>query len=318
MLRNTLLPLAAAVPLLAQTMLAQVNIVKEAGKIKVEIDGKPFTDFYIGPEVAKPYLHPLRSASGKIVTRRWPSDQNTGEVMDHPHHRGVFVGHDNVNHVNFWANEPEGRANDLGKVVLKEVSQAKGGKRSGTIVASFDWNDPKGKLVLSEKRTMTFYSDAALRIVDFDFLFIPNGKVVFGDSKEGFFAVRVNQGLQEEKSHGRMVNAEGAESEKNIWGKPSNWVDFQGEVEGEAMGMAMFDHPENPRHPERWHARGYGLFAVNPFCLAAFTKDKTQNGDYVLEADKTLRLRYRLAIHPGDAKSAKIAAMYESYAGMKK
>jgi len=165
---------------------------------------------------------------------------------------------------------------------------------------------------------MTFYAGGDKRIVDFDFLLIPNGKVVFGDEKDGLFAVRVHKGLQEEKSIGRMVNAEGAETEKQVWGKPSNWVDFQGKVEDEAMGLAIFDHPENPRHPTRWHARGYGLFSVNPFCLAAFTNDKTQNGDYVLEAGKTLRLRYRMVIHPGDAKSANVAGMYRQYESLKK
>jgi hypothetical protein len=130
--------------------------------------------------------------------------------------------------------------------------------------------------------------------------------------------VRVHKGLQEDKSIGRMVNAEGLETEKQVWGKPSNWVDYQGKVDDEAMGIAIFDHPENPRHPTRWHARGYGLFSVNPFCLAAFTNDKTQNGEYVLEAGKTLRLRYRLIIHPGDAKSANIAGLYKQYESLKK
>lgn len=312
MVRNTLL-FIAALPLVAQ-----VNIVKETGRIKVEIDGKPFTDFYIGSDLAKPYLHPLRSASGKIVTRRWPMEAGFDEANDHPHHKGVFFGHQDVNKTNFWANEPAGRANDLGKIVLKEVLQAKGGKRSGTIVTSFNWNDPKGKLVLTEKRTMTFYAGGDTRVIDFDFLLVPNGKVVFGDEKDGLFAVRVHKGLQEEKSIGRMVNEQGAETEKQVWGKPSDWVDFQGKVEDEAMGIAIFDHPENLRHPTRWHARGYGLFSVNPFCLAAFTNDKTQNGEYVLKADKTLRLRYRLVIHPGNAKAADIAGQYKKYAALKK
>lgn len=312
MVRNTLL-FIAALPLVAQ-----VNIVKETGRIKVEIDGKPFTDFYIGSDLAKPYLHPLRSASGKIVTRRWPMEAGFDEANDHPHHKGVFFGHQDVNKTNFWANEPAGRANDLGKIVLKEVLQVKGGKRSGTIVTSFNWNDPKGKLVLTEKRTMTFYAGGDTRVIDFDFLLVPNGKVVFGDEKDGLFAVRVHKGLQEEKSIGRMVNEQGAETEKQVWGKPSDWVDFQGKVEDEAMGIAIFDHPENLRHPTRWHARGYGLFSVNPFCLAAFTNDKTQNGEYVLKADKTLRLRYRLVIHPGNAKAADIAGQYKKYAALKK
>lgn len=312
--------LALLFPAAALMAVAQVQITQESGKIRVDIDGKPFTEFFTAAngDVPKPFLHPLRSASGKIVTRRWPQEQNTGEETDHPHHRGVFVGHDHVNGVNFWANEPKGRADNLGIFTLKEVSQAKGGKRSGVVVASFDWKDPKGKVILTEKRTMTFYAGGPERIVDFDFLFLPNGKVTIGDSKEGFFAVRVAKGLQELKSVGRMVSNTGAETEKNIWGKPFNWVDFQGEIDGEKLGLAIFDHPDNLRHPQRWHARAYGLFAVNPFGLSVFTGDKTQSAEYVIEPDKTLRLRYRIVIHPGDAQSGKVAELYEKYVSTRK
>ena len=222
-----------------------------------------------------------------------------------------------VNGYNFWGNEPTYTDKNLGKIVLKEILQAKGGKKSGSITATFNWNDANGRLVLTEKRTMTFYAGDPLRMIDFDFLLIPNGKVTFGDEKDGLFAVRVHPGLQEEKSVGRMVNSEGAETEKNVWGKPANWVDFQGKIDNEELGIAMFDHPGNLRHPQRWHARGYGLFSVNPFCLAAFTSDKTRNGDYVLEAGKTLHLRYRIVIHPGNAKSAKVEELYQKYSATK-
>lgn len=55
---------------------AQVKVVPEADRIRVEIDGKPFTDFILrGGEAMKPYLHPLRSATGKIVTRHFPIEK---------------------------------------------------------------------------------------------------------------------------------------------------------------------------------------------------------------------------------------------------
>ena len=86
-MRAVLLFFAAAI-----IAVAQVQITQEPGKIRVDIDGKPFTEFFTAAngDVPKPFLHPLRSASGKIVTRRWPQEQNTGEETDHPHHRGVF------------------------------------------------------------------------------------------------------------------------------------------------------------------------------------------------------------------------------------
>ncbi len=94
------LTLALVLPLAAE-----VKITQKADRIQVEIDGSPFTDFLIGADAPKPYLHPLRSASGKIVTRRFPMEQVEGEVRDHPHHRGLWFSHGDVNGYDFWANE---------------------------------------------------------------------------------------------------------------------------------------------------------------------------------------------------------------------
>jgi hypothetical protein len=109
-----------------------------------------------------------------------------------------------------------------------------------------------------------------------------------------------------------MVNAEGAAGEKAVWGKTSNWVDYAGEVDGQKVGIAMFDHPSNARRA-RWHSRGYGLFAANPFGLSVFTKDKSQDGSFTLKSGESMRLRYRVIIHPGDAEAAKIAGLWDEY-----
>ena len=51
--------------LLTGSMFAQVKITKQAAQIDVEIDGKPYTSLFVsGPEITKPYLHPLRAANG--------------------------------------------------------------------------------------------------------------------------------------------------------------------------------------------------------------------------------------------------------------
>ena len=73
-------------------------------QLVVDIDGKPFTVFIIGgANLNRPYLYPLRSASGKIVTRSFPAGQLPGETTDHPHHAGLFYGHGDVNGYNYWA-----------------------------------------------------------------------------------------------------------------------------------------------------------------------------------------------------------------------
>jgi len=47
--------------------------------------------------------------------------------------------------------------------------------------------------------------------------------------------------------------------------KHADWCDYYGSIGGKTVGIAMFDHPSNPRHPTTWHVRDYGLFAANPF-----------------------------------------------------
>jgi hypothetical protein len=305
-----------AMPLAAQVRIAQHGI----EYISVEIKDKPFTEFFIGPETNKPYLHPLRSASGKIVTRGYPMDDIPGESRDHPHHRGLWFAHGDVNGFDFWGNEARG--GKFGRIVLAKVNNLSGGKDSGAIDASFDWRDPAGKVLLTEGRLMTFYSQPKVRTIDFDIILTAREKVTFGDSKEGTFALRVVSGLEEPRNGapaqpprtGHMADSLGREGEKQIWGKRADWVDFYGVVEGEPLGVAMFDHPLNPRHPTYWHTRSYGLFAANIFGLRDFENDKTKDGSLSLTPGETLRFRYRVVIHSGDVRSAHIARLFQDYA----
>src|SRR6185437_13984985 len=117
----------------------------------------------------------------------------------------------------------------------------------------------------------------------------------------------------EPKRTGLMVNAQGGKGEDNDWGKKSEWIDYSGETNGEKIGIAMFDNPKNPGHPNRCHTRGYGLFGINPFGLHDF--DKTAGtGGMTIEPGHNLRYRFRVLIHPGDSETAKIADQYKKYA----
>ena len=53
---------------------------------------------------------------------------------------------------------------------------------------------------------------------------------------------------------GRALNSEG-DTDRDLWGKRAKWVDYWGLVNGNIVGVAIFDHPANPRHPTWWHAR---------------------------------------------------------------
>ena len=308
---------------------AQVKITRGSEQIAVDIDGKPFTVFYIaGKDLNRPYLHPLRSATGKIVNRSFPAGQIPGETTDHPHHAGLFYGHGDVNGYNYWAiqNVPTSPSNPadakMGRIVLKNVGSVESGKDSGTVDVVLTWLKPDGKPLLTETRRMTFYAQPEVRIIDFDFDLAAIDKVVFRDTKEGTFAMRMATALEEPPAKekpgglprtGKLLNAQGGEREAKVWGKRSEWVDYAGVLDGEKVGVVMMDHPDNPRHPTYWHSRGYGLHSINPFGLHDFLNDPKQDGSLTVEPGKHVRFRYRVVVHPGLA-PARIAELYKQYA----
>jgi Methane oxygenase PmoA len=308
------------------TAFAQVKIVGEDSRIHVEINGKPYSDFVVkSDEAMKPYLYPLRSADGTIVTRHWPMEKVSAiEPVDHQHQRGVWFGPDIVNGFDFWNNERSYKKTDIsGYIKLNKVSALRSGKKDGNIAASFDWIDPKGTKIVEEWRVMIFHDLPKLRIIDFQIELTAVTQVKFGDGKDCCFGIRIAPELQEEKiiktkgkpdvtipgPPGVISNSEGKTSEKEVWGKPADWCDYSGQINGEKLGIAIFDNPKNSRRA-RWHVRGYGLFAANPFGQSAFSGDKSQDGSVTVQPGDKLHFNYRVVIHGPDADLAKLWSEY--------
>jgi len=287
---------------------AQVKFSPE--DVAVNVDGKPFTVFHYGTDANKPYLSPLRSASGKIVTRHFPMEYIETESHDHLHHRGLWFSYDDVNGVKFWENDPSYTKPGIGRQVVT-ATKWKDGDKSGTLTATIEWRDSKGTVLIVETREMTFHSDPKLRIIDFHTTLAAAESVTFGDTKEGAFAIRLADTFTERKG-GHMVDADGRATMAKVWGKRSNWVDYTGEVDGEKLGVAIFDAASNPRHPTYWHARDYGLFALNPFGQQAFDP-KQEESKLTLAKGEKLTFLWRVVIHPGDAETAHVADLYKAF-----
>jgi hypothetical protein len=280
----------------ATCLSAQVKFSPE--DVAINVDGKPFTTFHYGEKNNKPFLAPIRSASGKIVTRGFPMENIAGESRDHLHHTGLWFSYDDVNGVKFWENDPSYTKPNIGRIVVVHT-QMKDGDKSGVLTATMEWRDPAGKVLLVEDRDMTFYSDPKLRIIDFHITLTAAQEVTFGDTKEGAFAIRLHDNFTEKKG-GKMVDANGRTGMVNVWGKRSNWVDYTGEVDGERLGVAIFDNPQNPHAPTYWHARDYGLFSLNPFGQNSFDENMAENKTKLAKGQK-LTFRWRVVVHPGDA-----------------
>ena len=316
----------AAVGLLCSTALmgASVTLERSSNQIKVSVDGQPFTTYYYGPVTAKPYLMPLRTASGVVVTRGFPvvNDVSAGNPKAsafEPHQRPLYFGHGDFDGLDFWQ-EPildkyytDHGHQAYGHMLLKSVEQAAAQGDSATVRARFTLKSPHDRTIAEESQSYVFRGDRQTRMIDCEFiLYATNGPLDIGDTKEGTFAIRLAPELS--APHAHMLNSLGAEGEKAIWGKPADWVDYSGTMSGKRVDVAIFDSPKSFRHPTTWHARAYGLFAANPFGLREFTHDPNKDGSWTIPEGKSLTFRYRVVIHDGKWEASQIADAYRQYA----
>jgi len=317
---------AAAFILISATLgAASVELKRSQNQIEVTVDGKPFTTYYFNAGTAKPYLMPLRAASGEIVTRGFPvlNDASMGNPKAssfEPHQRPLYFAHGNIDGLDFWAEQVFNKYygdhgnQAYGHMVFKTIEEPHQQNNSGTtIVARYTLNSPNNRVIGEETQSFTFGGDAHTRTIDCEFiLYATAGPLDMGDTKEGTFGIRLAPELS--GSHAHMLNSKGAEGEKAIWGKPADWVDYSGTISGKKVDIAVFDSPKSFRHPTTWHARAYGLFAANPFGLREFTRDPDKDGSWTILEGKSLTFRYRVLISEGGLSADQINEAYRQYA----
>jgi len=288
--------------------------IDESGRsLRISEDGKLLVEYRTDWKV--PYLYPLVSPSGANVTRHWPiKDDVPEEERDHPHHRSLWLAHGAVNGYDFWAfHDGKDAKIEHVRFVDSDVDETGAARFSVDLV----WTGG-GRTHLTERRTHTFRRTGAETFtlqVDSELTAV-EGDVLFGDSKEGMFALRLDRTLRlkgpQAKAH--ILNSAGA-ADGAAWGKRADWVAYHGPDElGEPVVVAAFDHPSNFRNPTWWHARDYGLLAANPFGIHDFENkpDKTL-GDHTLPKGERLTFRYLVAIHHGDLDSADLPAIWKNF-----
>ncbi|NOS68981.1 MAG: PmoA family protein [Verrucomicrobia bacterium] len=293
-----------------------VQITELTNRLRVEINGQLFTEYYF-KDVPRPFCYPLLGPDSLPMMRNWPMKDVAGEDHDHPHHRSLWFTHGSVNGIDFWSEQK-----DFGKIVHDGFVQVASGTDAGVIKTRNKWVAKDGTVVCTDERTLRIYNrPASERRLDFEItIHASNGDLTFGDTKEGSMAVRLNETMRLKpnkenvgKPTGHIVNSEGVKDDAT-WGKRAKWCDYYGPVEGKTVGIAIFDHPSNPRYPTWWHVRDYGLFAANPFGQHDFEslKDKTA-GNLVVASDKSITFRYGVYMHEGDDQQAGVAARYAEY-----
>jgi len=289
-----------------------VKITELGDRLRVEIDEKLFTEYRF-KNVPRPYFYPVIGPSGENITRHWPMKEGENEEHDHPHHRSLWFTHGDVNGHDFWSEEK-----GFGRIVHDKFLEVASGGEAGVIQSRNRWVADNGEIICTDTRTHKFYNRADGQIMDFEITICASeGKVAMGDTKEGSMAIRLAPTMRVEGTvgEGHIINSEG-NRDKQAWGKRAVWCDYYGPVNGKVVGVAIFDHPQNPKHPTWWHVRPYGLFAANPFGVHYFENKPKGTGNITIPSGQSLTFRYRLYFHKGDEKQAKVAEHYGEYAAI--
>jgi Methane oxygenase PmoA len=117
----------------------------------LRLDGRMVAEYVIRPEVdptlsPRPYLHPVRTLGGIVVTDAQPAD--------HPHHLGVSVAIQDVGGTNLWGGRTYVRdtgytwRDDHGQIVHEGFDT----QRDDLVVQRLRWCDPAGDVLLTEHR----------------------------------------------------------------------------------------------------------------------------------------------------------------------
>ncbi len=251
----------------------------------------------------KPYIAVLRGPSGKNVLEDSPGD--------HVHHHGVWWGHGDVNGVDFYLEVPApGRR--LGRIEHLDFKQVVDDNPRFGFVETLRWmSDADDQMIVETRGIDLTFRDADHYTVDLESTYTACADLEFGTTKESVLpGIRMAERLTAIQG-GHIRASGGRKGETRIFGQPAEWFDYWGDRQaiyglGDVVeGIACFDHPSNPNHPNPAFVRAYG--PNSPFQGHHFT------GEAKLAKGERWTYKHRLVIHSGSTEDADIAGKYEAW-----
>ncbi len=263
----------------------------------------------------KPYVQQLFSPGGVNVLRDAPAD--------HLHHHALMFAV-SVDGVNFWE-ESQAAGRQVHRALIDERTEVKtdveNDKRFEMRHASFteliDWINPRNQeLLLKERRTLEVRqgTDLGATLLTWQSKFeVPAGKksaTLTGSHYHGLgmrFVKSMDKG-------GRFRNADGKpgtifRSDERL--VRSTWCAYTASADGKPVTVAMFDHPDNVRHPATWFTM------TKPFAYLSATM-KLHKQPLKVTSDKPLVLRYAVALWDGRVEANQIKQLYKRWSAKKK
>lgn len=296
---------------------------------ELHYNNRLLTAYRYDDSIMKPVLYPLNTVSGTTVTRGFPISSRQGDRTDHPHHVGLWLNYESVNGLDFWNNStaiPFEKRTSYGSIYQQKILKQEARGDHALLLVTTNWKNKAGEILLEEKTAFRFkvagnqwYLERSTTLTAL------NKKVVFKDVKDGMLAIRVARELEQpSKEASSFVDANGIVTKVDqlpaenitglytssegltgdaVWGSRARWVMLNGKIKGDAVTVAMIDHPSNIGYPTYWHARGYGLFALNPLGAAIFSNGK-ESRNLVLEPGQSIHFKYKIVLQGGKNLSA--------------
>lgn len=274
------------------------HIVGKAIELRETEGTEPLWRYSYG-ERPKPFFHPLRTPAGFCLS--------LFEPHDHFWHRGLWFTIKFINGENFW--EEVGDFGSQRSLLPPTITHLPNG--AVTIAHDQVWERPcNAGAVFAEHRKVTYRSiGETAYVLDWDIALVAQADLLLDRTPfttwggYGGLTVRGNRNWQ----NTRLLFPDGSTSERPI-GIPANWCDLSGKLDGgdnKFGGVAMFDHPDNVRHPSPW----YGATGSGHYFNAAFLFHEPLR----VAAGDVLNFKYRVLIHDDEWEHDRLTAAYDDY-----
>jgi hypothetical protein len=265
--------------------------------------GKVVWQFVHDPEKPKSYFHPLATIDGRVMTAFEPDD--------HRWHRGLWWSWKYINGVNYWEENPgTGKSDGLTVVTKADVMPAEDFSAKAQLDLSYQL--PGQPVLLTEKRNLhidapdaegTYAIDwsstftAADTLVKLDRTLPPH---LGGPGYGGYagLSLRLAKGLE----GFQFRTPDGETTPAATHGKPARWV----EAGDGQSGIAILDHPANPRHAPPWYLH-------SSKAMLFFSPSPLFNEPLEIAPGKSLSFRYRIIVRSGKPAPERLEGEWKNF-----
>jgi len=277
--------------------------------ISIVSDSQLLAEYHYSPDERKPYFHPLYLPPlSEPVTcfRPW----------DHIWHTGLWFAWKYLNSINFWEEGPQIQE-ALGSTIAIATSPVATVGTAAVWSQRLEWVTDAGERLLTEERHLKFWRDipGGAWAIDWtsEFTAVEQVELNRTDPTQpntpwggyGGLFMRLSRAFWGKEF---FLDSAGRTDRAQIHSQTARWVDQSGRPDGsydswqQWAGIAIFDHPQNLRHPTPWYTLPW-LVGPAPLYHEPFS----------LAPGERLSLRYRVLAHLGQGTAERIEAAYRAW-----